>query len=204
MYSPSQCVWVVNTGAYKSMIKPLCVYRSAVAWLVVLLIGFAFAVLSGRAVAADDVDQIKAAYLYNFSRLTYWPSSDVANRGLTLCLLADSTLHQVLVTQASRHQGANDVAHVVSLGASDDLSACNMVFVDAQHNQQWFASASRANAGLLLVGEAEEFIRQGGVIRLFREGDRLRFEISVDNARRQQLQINSRLLKLAKVIGVNP
>jgi hypothetical protein len=54
-----------------------------------------------------------------------------------------------------------------------------------------------SNSAVLAVGEEHDFIRKGGIIELFTENNRLRFNINLDNARRVGLKISSSLLQLA-------
>ena len=57
---------------------------------------------------------------------------------------------------------------------------------------------------VLTVGESEDFLRQGGIIRFCMEDRKVRFEVNEDASRRAHLSVSSRLLLLAKnVIGQN-
>ena len=171
----------------------------AVAGLVLLL-------LTGFAVAASAVnvpDRLKAAYLFNFAKLTYWtaPSPEAAARPpgqLVICTLASDELTQAL-EDASEKPVAGRVVQVVSLGLKSRADFCHMVFVDEAHTAAWFNTLNKDLQGVLLVGESPDFIARGGVISFFLEGDKLRFEISLRNARERQIQLSSRLLKLARV-----
>jgi len=53
----------------------------------------------------------------------------------------------------------------------------------------------------LLVGESPGFAERGGAIDFFIEGNRVRFEVNMEVAKRQQLKFSSKLLSLAKIIG---
>ncbi len=54
---------------------------------------------------------------------------------------------------------------------------------------------------ILTVGETPGFAERGGVIRFTLEDNRVRFEVNVDAAHQADLNISSRLLTLAKIIG---
>jgi hypothetical protein len=51
---------------------------------------------------------------------------------------------------------------------------------------------------ILLVGEASDFIRAGGMIRFVIEGGTVRFEVNQNSAERSGLKISSKLLRVAK------
>jgi len=64
--------------------------------------------------------------------------------------------------------------------------------------------ANLRNAPVLTVGEADDFLGAGGIIRFCLEGNRVRFEINREAAESARLRISSQLLLLAKnVVGGN-
>ena len=168
-----------------------------------LLIAFSF-----PAQAVDVPDRLKAAYLFNFAKLTYWPDAeaqagDAVSEQLVICTLASEELTQALKDVSEKPVGGRPV-QVVSLGLRSRADYCHMVFVDEEHTASWFAAKDQHRQRLLLVGETQGFNDRGGVINFFLEGDKLRFEISLKNAQTRQVQLSSRLLKLARVSGGKP
>jgi hypothetical protein len=57
-----------------------------------------------------------------------------------------------------------------------------------------------ANAPILTVGETDDFIDNGGIIRFIKIGNRIHFQINPDAAERLSLKVSSRLLHLAEVV----
>jgi hypothetical protein len=53
---------------------------------------------------------------------------------------------------------------------------------------------------VLTVGESDWFIDSGGMIRLFLEGGKVRFEVNAGAAEQAQLKVSSQLLKLARAV----
>jgi preprotein translocase subunit Sec61beta len=51
------------------------------------------------------------------------------------------------------------------------------------------------------VGESEGFATRGGVVNFFSEGKKLRFEINPQAAAQAEIEISSRLLRLAKLVA---
>jgi hypothetical protein len=58
-----------------------------------------------------------------------------------------------------------------------------------------------AGRGILTVGDAEPFIRTGGIIGFVTEGNRVHVEINLDAADREGFRISAKLLKVARVVG---
>jgi hypothetical protein len=60
-----------------------------------------------------------------------------------------------------------------------------------------FRSIAPALACVLTIGETPAFLRQGGIVRIYRDDNRLRLQISMKSAEGSRLQISSRLLSLS-------
>ena len=58
-------------------------------------------------------------------------------------------------------------------------------------------SSLRNSPVLTVTDEVDNFTKLGGIINLLVAEDKIRFEISLNNARRSGLKISSQLLKLA-------
>jgi preprotein translocase subunit Sec61beta len=56
------------------------------------------------------------------------------------------------------------------------------------------------NLPILTVGEPEDFINAGGMIRFTESGHRIKFQINPDAAERASLKVSSRLLRLADIV----
>jgi hypothetical protein len=61
--------------------------------------------------------------------------------------------------------------------------------------------ATLQGKSILTVGDTEAFARQGGMINFITVGNKVRYEINVEAARRANLDISSKLLRLAKIVG---
>jgi hypothetical protein len=81
----------------------------------------------------------------------------------------------------------------------DDVRACDIVFVSASEASRTSDIVERLrNTAVLVVGETPHFLREGGHIRFFVEGNRVRFQIDAENALQAGLKISSQLLSLAR------
>jgi hypothetical protein len=140
--------------------------------------------------------KVKGAFLLNFAKFTKWPADDSP---ITIGIIGEdpfgSTLDQLV---AGETIGTRPIV-VKRLAPSDDLSQCRILFipksVDAADVLKHVVSP-----GVLTVGESEDFLDAGGVIRLLIEDKKVRFEVNMDAAERAHLTISSQLLKLAKTI----
>jgi hypothetical protein len=150
------------------------------------------------AVAAQDHTsleyQVKAAYLYNFVKFIEWPAA--ARQGpLTICIAESNPFGKALddLLRGESIDGRAITARVVSSPQAD----CHVVFVPQGVAAGEYLRAVR-NSPVLTVGEAADFVAQGGIINFVRDAGMIRFEIDPAAARRVGLQISSRLLRLAR------
>ena len=80
-------------------------------------------------------------------------------------------------------------------------TGCAILYVSGMDSKRLtLLSTALKGMSVLTVGDASDFARQGGVIRLFLQGDTMRFEINVSAAERAHLRLSSKLLNLAIIL----
>jgi hypothetical protein len=156
---------------------------------------------SPRAQSVSDVD-MKVALLYNFAKFVDWPPDALpAGAPVTFCIIGDQELRSALGAAAKgRSINGHDVA-IVDVANDGAIDRCTVVYAP-RTNAAGIQSLLKAAAGapVLTVSDQERFAERGGVANFYRDGDRLRFAVNVEVARRQRLGINSRLLALAAIV----
>lgn len=168
-------------------------------WCLVLLV-----LLAARAPAAGERRsleyQVKAAFLYNFARFTEWPDDAVGGQDapFVLGILGEDPFGNNLEQTVSGKQ-VNDRPLVIRRGGTlEDIGPCHILFVSESENRRLTEIlAGVASRPVLTVGESDDFTQRGGMIRLLRKADRVRFEIKARVAERAGLKISSKLLRLA-------
>ncbi len=164
--------------------------------------------LAGGSQAASAQDQlelkVKAAFLFNFAKFATWPPSKVksADAPLNLCVLGPGAMAAVLQDTVRGRSVGGHAIDVVQSPRSEDLRRCHIVYLspadDGRIAQELDALA---NHGVLTVHEASE-AQPGGVIRFFlSDAGRVRFEINVTAASREQLALSSKLLEVSQVVN---
>lgn len=168
------------------------------------------AVLGGANVAraaapADELElKVKAAFLFNFAKFTAWPPAKTAapEAPLYLCVQGAASMSEVLQeTVRGRAVGGHPI-EVLQAARAEELRRCHIVYVGAQDDAQIATELTAlASHGVLTVHEGA-FAQPAGVIRFFlSDGGRVRFEINVTAASREQLALSSKLLEVAQVVN---
>jgi len=142
----------------------------------------------------------KAAFLLRFPDFVRWPTpmGDTLHIGVS----GDDALLEVLAQLAEqenerRPSAAYGVA-VIGVTAPAEARECEVLVLGEEAVLDLLPPLAPAHpAGTLSVGIWDES-RDGAIIRLFRDGDRVRFEISQTLAQEAGLQISSKLLNLAR------
>lgn len=162
---------------------------------------FVLLVAAGRASMAradDDLDigreeQLKAAYLFNFAKFVEWPAS--AKGPIRACFIGAQGIYASLTQSAAGKTIGTRSILTSLLQVGDSWSGCDVIYIDAALDP--CVPLHDLAGSALTVSDGDGFTHHGGIIRLFKHDNRLRFDINLDNARRAGLKISSNLLKLA-------
>lgn len=147
-----------------------------------------FCGLELRAESETTEYDLKAAFLVNFVQFVKWPGSASATVGILGDDPFEGKLQKVLHGKLGIRRSRRP----------EDLKNCQIIFISkSERGNVGAILSSLEGANVLTVGDMEGFARQGGIIGLTMDGDRVRFEINTAAARRAGLEISSRLLKLA-------
>lgn len=162
------------------------------------LLGYLMALLATAqpALAAPTEYDLKAAFLVNFVRFVEWPEGTSEQAGIVV-VAPDPFGRRLddIVRQAS----LPTPIPVRRLGGSDPVPAARVLFVSKASGAPGLAAMAAAGPATLTVGETEEFLARGGIVRLALVSGRIRIEINVDAAERSALRIPSRLMQLARL-----
>jgi hypothetical protein len=144
--------------------------------------------------------EVKAAFLFNFTRFVDWPPS---SRSAPFCIGVDgadpfnSALEDVV---KGRSVGGRVIA-IRHFKPGDDATACEVVFISAADPRKAAAFLVQfKGAPILTVGDAPGFCKIGGVIGFSVQGNKVKLDINPDTALRAHLQISSKLLSLASLV----
>lgn len=148
---------------------------------------------------------IKSAYLYNFGRYVRWPvgSFQNAQSPLVIGVLGSDPFGNTLEIIAGQKRVEGRRIVVQNFESIDQYTRCHILFIVRSVNEEKLVEVIERLSGsnVLLVGETPSFTKLGGVISFFVKQNKVRFEISVESAKRAGLKISSKLLNLAKLVG---
>jgi hypothetical protein len=172
-------------------------------WAIVLFAVLFHAASVETAWAQSTVDEyrVKAAFLFHFAQLVEWPA-DSPNEGgnsLYLCTLGDDPFHGELESTIAGKQIGPRILRIRHARALQDARGCDVLFISKSEGSRTASLlANLRNTPVLTVGDDDGFVGAGGIIRMFLEGNKVRFEINRQAAESARLRISSQLLLLAR------
>lgn len=173
--------------------------RCRIRWLgLALLLAVPGTALVGAEVAKEY--QVKAAFLYNFTKFVEWPPTRTADptRPITIGVLGRNPFGDELerILQGRKVNGRELV--IAPVDSSADATAVDLLFVcSGEERRLELMRDELRSAGVLTVGESDRFIAAGGIINFTLSGDKLRFIVNLDASDGAGLKISAQLLKLA-------
>ncbi|MGC3959536.1 MAG: YfiR family protein [Verrucomicrobiota bacterium] len=150
--------------------------------------------------------QIKAAFLFNFAQYVQWPSNSFPETKTPLVIgIVGVDPFGAMLDDLVRGENVNGHPLVVQrYRRVEEIKACHILFSgESERKRLEEIFGQTKGRSVLTVGEAETFIRQGGMVRFYTESGKIRFEINVEATKQSNLEVSSRLLRLARVASPN-
>lgn len=141
--------------------------------------------------------EVKAAFLYNFTRFVGWPHTSKTSEPLEVCVFGDDPFGDLLDPLRGRQSQGRELLLRYPDNASN-LPGCHVLYIaQAQSRTLGELLKLAEQQGMLTVSDLPGFVGKGGMIGYVKRGNVIRFEISLKAATEAGLTINSRLLELA-------
>lgn len=144
--------------------------------------------------------QVKAAFLYNFTKFVEWPK-ETQDKYRYLYILGDNPFGNELDDIHGKTVGGKQLIteHINSLNG---LKECSILFVSSSEEKYLQKIIeTTASLSILTIGDTNGYAEQGIIINLYTEQNKIRFEINTNAAKRSGLKLSSKILHLARIIS---
>jgi len=170
--------------------------RDHLKYLISLILSLCLSLASAHASIRSEYE-VKAAFLYNFTRFVSWPRGEDASEALDVCIFGEDPFGDLL----DPIRGRKSQGRELKLRYPDNiegLAGCDVLYIGQSQarNLDELLDVARQNRALT-VSDLPDFVRKGGIVGYVKQGNVIRFEISLEAANEAGLTINSRLLELA-------
>lgn len=150
--------------------------------------------------------QVKAAYLFNFTKFVEWPATAPdqivdpdADPKLEICV-PDPVPFRGALAKIDGQRVGDKVLSVISpdIAMPGAMERCSILFLDRRTNSVRDDLLKQVSGKpVLTIGDSSGFLAGGGIVELVRRRGRVLFRIDVEHARRAGLRVDPQLLGLA-------
>jgi len=161
-------------------------------------------VLAGAATAREY--QIKAVFLFNFTQFINWPSALFASARAPLVIgVLGADPYGSYLDETTRGEIVDGRPLVVErYRRVEDVATCHVLFISASEAGSMAAILARLKGrSILTVTDAGAASEQGGIIRFVTENNHIRLRIDVRAAKAAGLEVSSKLLRAAEIVGAD-
>jgi hypothetical protein len=152
--------------------------------------------------------EVKATFLFQFSRYVDWPPPSGGrgnNAQFKVCTLAGSTFNEAVDRAVQGERAADRPMIRVTPANLSEARECQILYVSvAERAKGQPLVESLKNAAMLTVSDAPDFFQWGGQIKLLRDESRVRFDVNLPAAREAGITLRSQLLRVARKVIRQP
>ncbi len=145
---------------------------------------------------------VKAALVYNFARFTEWPEGafDEDQDTFRIVIFGDENAADGFGAIDGKLIAERKI-EIIHAKRPDEAVGCQLIFL-AKTERDWWSHIATTVAGspILTIGEMNGFLEAGGMMNLHKEHSKIRFQVNSKQAKKQNLAISSRILKLASSV----
>jgi hypothetical protein len=193
--------WRIYPGHRAGWDSPLARFAGAIAGIALIVLGASWA----RPVAAATEDspqqleqRVKAAFLFKFAGYVEWPPGAFSAPGspLLIGVAGNEALAQELSRVVAKRSLNGRPVNVLRVHEGEPLSGFHILFIDNSQARR-LRELLPQRRPVFTITDAQNGLEQGSVINFVVVDNRVRFEISLDAARRSGLRIGAPLLSVA-------
>lgn len=172
--------------------------RALALWVAAGLCIFCSASPAGADGASALEQQVKAAFLFKFSGYVEWPQHTFPqpDSPLVIGVAGDDSLAEELIRVVGNRTMNGRAVAVRLIRNGESLADLHVLFVSRSQLARLGELSSHPRP-VLTVTDVAMGLDQGSVINFVTAGSRIRFEVSLDAAKRNALKIGAPLLSVA-------
>jgi len=143
--------------------------------------------------------EIKAAFVYNFAKFVEWPENKFKNpkAPVVLGILGSSPIGTALESLENKTVRGRQLT-IQPVAAPKNLSQYHMLYIcESEKSDLKRIIEHLGSQSILTISDIQDFNKTGGHINLVIRQNKIRFIINSGAAKKANLKISSRLLKLS-------
>jgi hypothetical protein len=147
--------------------------------------------------------EVKAAFLYNFTRFIEWPADQTSQRDeFVIGIIGEDPFQESIAELTEGKTVAGKPIVIRRFASIESLTHCHILFVSGSEEKRLGPLLDAVHGtGVLTVSDIRGFTGRGGMISLFLDRRRVRFAVNTEALAASQLKVSSKLLALARGDG---
>ncbi len=160
---------------------------------------FIFTLLTLHAQKASEY-QVKAAFLCNFSKFLEWPPTAMGqpDEPFVVGVLGNDPFGNYLDEIIAGEKIMDRPMVIKRFNSIHDIDKCHILFINLPGKTSEALNTLKGKS-ILTVSDDQDFNRNGGIIRFYTDNDMIRLQINIDAAKNANLNVSSKLLRIAKI-----
>jgi len=166
-----------------------------------LLVSFCFCFISAQPPAAKEYN-LKAAFLFNFTQFVEWPSTSFSSSQdpFIIGILGKDPFGAYLDETVSGEKINGHPLIIQRYDAIEKAGDCQILFITQSEAKKLDnILISLKNKNILTISDGSNFIKDGGMIRLYTKSDKIRMQINPEATKAAGLIVSSKLLRVAEI-----
>lgn len=170
--------------------------------LVLAAVAICGGVADGVRAQGSVENDVKAAYLFNFTKFAEWPQAEAqAGEPFRVCVMADSAFSRSVDATIAGESVLGRPLVRLTPQSPEAARNCQLLYIGAAERERGpRVLAAVRDRPVLTVGDWTRFLDSGGTIQFVVENNRVRFDINPRAAGRSGIRLSSKLLRVARTI----
>lgn len=147
----------------------------------------------------DTTAIIQASYIYNIAKLVEWRDPEMRKGPFVIGVLGSGNLYQELVKKYAMRSIGKQPIEVRKLPETPEVDRCHILFVPEEDKALLPGILRQANArSTLIVTDFHDALANGAVVNFIAAKNTLKYEISITNADKRNIDVGLTLKQLAE------
>ncbi len=147
---------------------------------------------------------LKAAFIERFTRFVEWPEGSAVNdssKPFILAVIGENPFGSLLNQVNMKRHGKQKRIVIRYYSKIDDVKNCHLLFISStMKNALPIILSAIDNKPILTISDTPGFAHKGVHINMYRDSQKIRFEINEKAVRKSGLRMSHLLLRMAKII----
>jgi hypothetical protein len=145
--------------------------------------------------------QVKAVFIFNFTQFVEWPANSFTKEGdpFVIGILGENPFGSYLEEVIAGEKLNGHPLVVQKYKSIETMKYCQVLFISEENKTKEVLESIKGKS-ILTVGDGENFLKEGGIIRIYKRNNKIQIQINPEAAKSSNLSISSKLLRLAEII----